>query len=292
MIRKILKWTGITVGSILLVIVVAWLVAYISVTNRRNKVYDVKLREIPIPSDSISIAAGKRVFEMKGCGGCHGFNLEGHTELDDPMIGRFSGPNLTRGKGGIGNDRTDRDWLMALRHGLNKEGKTLFIMPSYEYYKLSDEDMANVIAYIKAQPPVDSDLPKDKLGPLGIVLAALDKIPFAPAEQIDHKYVAKAEVKKEVSAAYGEYLAMSCSGCHKPTFKGGENPVPGGKLIADISATGNVGKWTHTQFINALRTGKTPEGKELKNNEMPWKMTATYTDEELTALHLYLQTMK
>ncbi|MCK7559228.1 cytochrome c [Chitinophaga sedimenti] len=292
MIRKILKWTGITLASLLVVIIAAWLVAYFNVRGRQNKVYEVNLREIAIPTDSAAVAAGKRVFEMKGCGGCHGAKLEGHTELDDPLVGRFSGPNLTRGKGGVGNDRTDADWLRALRHGINKEGKSLFIMPSYEYYKMSDEDIASVIAFIKAQPAVDSDLPRDKLGPLGIVLSALDKVPFAPAEMIDHEYVSKPVVKKEVSAAYGEYLSMSCTGCHHPDFKGGESPIPGGKFVADISASGKPGKWSHSQFIAALRTGKTPEGKELNNAEMPWKMTATYTDDELTALHLYLQTIK
>ncbi|WP_295121876.1 cytochrome c [uncultured Chitinophaga sp.] len=292
MIRKILKWTGISIASLIVVILIAWVVFYIKVTNRQNKVYNVTVHKVNIPTDSASVAAGKRVFDMKGCGGCHGANLEGHTELDDPMIGRFSGPNLTKGKGGIGADRTDLDWLRALRHGIDKEGKTLFIMPSYEYYKLSDQDLGNLIAFIKAQPAVDSDLPEDKLGPLGIVLAALDKIPIAPAEMIDHQYKPRTEVKKEVTAAYGEYLSMSCSGCHHPTFKGGESPVPGGKFVADISSTGNPGKWSDEQFITALRTGKTPEGKTLNNAEMPWKMTQNYSDDELKALHLYLNSMK
>ena len=56
---------------------------------------------------------------------------------------------------------------------------------------------------------------------------------------------------------------------------------------ADISATGHPGKWQPEGFITALRTGKTPEGKQL-SDAMPWKFL-TFTDDELKAIHLYLQ---
>jgi hypothetical protein len=40
-----------------------------------------------------------------------------------------------------------------------------------------------------------------------------------------------------------------------------------------------------------LRTGTTPEGKALKSSEMPWTMTKAYSDNELKALHLYLNSL-
>jgi hypothetical protein len=40
-----------------------------------------------------------------------------------------------------------------------------------------------------------------------------------------------------------------------------------------------------------LTTGKTPEGHALKNEDMPWKMTAQYTRTELASLYQYLQSI-
>ena len=68
--------------------------------------------------------------------------------------------------------------------------------------------------------------------------------------------------------------------------------VPGGKYVADITSTGNPGKWSHDEFIKALQTGITPEGKELNPQEMPWTITKSFTNDELTALHMYLSTLK
>ncbi|MGN6509980.1 MAG: c-type cytochrome, partial [Chitinophaga sp.] len=80
-------------------------------------------------------------------------------------------------------------------------------------------------------------------------------------------------------------------GCHHPNLKGGPNPVPGGTPARDITAAGNVGKWSLNQFMTVLRSGKTPDGRQLKNEDMPWKMTANYTDEEMQALYSYLKTL-
>jgi hypothetical protein len=116
-------------------------------------------------------------------------------------------------------------------------------------------------------------------------------LPLVPAEKVDHHYRAPAVVKQEVSAAYGKYLSISCTGCHHADLRGGENPIPGKVAVADITAKGHVGSWTSDQFITALRTGRTPEGKLLNNDDMPWQMTAQYTKEELEALYLYLKSL-
>jgi len=74
-------------------------------------------------------------------------------------------------------------------------------------------------------------------------------------------------------------------------MKGGEPVAPGYPMVADITSTGHPGKWTDEQFIKTLRTGVTPEGKVLKPEEMPWRMTKELTDLELKALHLYLNSL-
>lgn len=65
----------------------------------------------------------------------------GRVFLDEPAIGRFVASNLTRGKGGVGASYTDDDWVRAIRHGVGPDGKALLIMPSQEFFNLSDADV-------------------------------------------------------------------------------------------------------------------------------------------------------
>ena len=92
---------------------------------------------------------------------------------DDPIFGRLIASNLTAGKGGVGQTFQDIDYLRAIRHGLGPDNKPLIIMPSQHFTKLSDRDVSTLIAYIKSVPPVDNELPKTKLGPLGRVIAMM-----------------------------------------------------------------------------------------------------------------------
>jgi cytochrome c553/mono/diheme cytochrome c family protein len=289
--RKFLKWTGITAGALVALLLVAYLVAYLSTNRRIHRQYQVQVKPLNIPVDSSMLAYGGRLFVIKGCVDCHGRQLEGRVFVNDPKLGVFAGANLTKGKGGLPAGFDEKEWLMALRHGLNPEGQSLIVMPSYEYCKLSDYDVASIIAWCKAQPPVNHELPPIQVGPLGHVLTFLDKLPLVPAEKIDHQYQAPVMVKREVTPAFGQYLSVSCTGCHGHNLRGGPNPLPGGTPVADITSKGHLGKWSQAQFITALRTGKTPEGRQLKNSDMPWQITSAYTEEELSALYLYLKSL-
>ncbi|MBC9934001.1 c-type cytochrome [Chitinophaga qingshengii] len=291
MFPKMLKWAGIAILGLISLLLIVFGVFYYVYSTHVNKSYAVEVRSIPVPGDSATIAAGAHLYAIKGCGDCHGADLGGKVFLDDPAVGFFAGANLTGGQGGRPTGYTDTDWLRAMRHGLRTDNKTLLLMPSYEYAKLSDHDIAALVAFCKAQPAVDRTLPPMKTGPVGKVLAVLGKVPLFPAEKIDHGYQQPDKMPVTVTKEYGEYLSVSCTGCHNPRFTGGESPIPGGKRVSNITAAGNLGKWTAGEFITALRTGKTPEGLQLKNKDMPWSMTAQYTDEELQALFLYLKSL-
>ena len=291
MFSRILKWAGIIVLGTIVIALMAFGAFVFLFRQHVNKQYVVQVREISIPEDSASIAGGKHLYEIKGCGECHGADLRGKTFVDDPAIGRIAGTNLTYGKGGLPATFDNKAWLKALRHGLNAENKTLLLMPSEDFSRLDDHDIAAIIAFCKAQPKIDAPVVSIKMRPMGKILSVLGKIPLFPAEMIDHGQLQPARVIKGPTADYGKYLSASCTGCHKPSLTGGDNPVPGGAPVADITSTGHVGKWSKEEFITALRTGKTPEGKQLRVTDMPWTMTARYTDDELTALYLYLKTL-
>jgi mono/diheme cytochrome c family protein len=292
MLKRVFKIIGITVGVIVVIVAVFYTKVFFSTESRINTVYNVTPQEITFdPSDSALLAYGERMITTKGCNDCHGADLGGKVFVDDPALGLLVARNLTKGKGGLPEDHNTTDWVLALKHGIRKDGKPLLFMPSHEYALLSEQDMKSIIAYCSQLPKVDRELPQNNLGPVGRILTDLGKLPLLPAEMIDHNRILVKEVKAEVSVEYGKYLSIACQGCHRENMKGGDPVAPGFPPVANISSTGNPGKWTDDQFMQTLRTGTTPEGKTLKPSEMPWTMTKAYSDTELKALHLYLKSL-
>lgn len=291
MLKKILKITGIVLAAVLLVVAAFYTKVYISTENRIHKKYAVEVQKLSIKTDSATLAYGQRLITTKGCDDCHGADLGGRAFIDDPALGLIIAGNLTTGKGGLPADFGVEGWTLALKHGLTKNGVPLLFMPSHEYCHLTETDMQAIIAYCSQLPAVDREHPESSIGPVGRVLTDLGKFPLLPAEMIDHSAKLVKDIKPEVSTTYGKYLSIACQGCHRENMKGGEPVGPGFPVVADISSTGNISKWTTDQFMETLRTGKTPEGKVLNPKEMPWTMTKAYSDIELQALHQYLKSI-
>ena len=227
----------------------------------------------------------------KGCQSCHGDDLSGKVWLDDPMLGQIVTANLTKGKGGLPQDYSTNDWLRSLKHGLKRDSTPLRIMPSHEISHLAEEDMNALIAYLSQLQPIDHSLPETSIGILGYILTDLGQILMIPADSIDHTRALTKNVTREISVGFGAYLSANCSGCHRKNMKGGPPLAPGFPVVADITSTGNPGKWTEEQFINTLRTGTTPEGKELNPTEMPWVAFKNYNETEMKALYMFLKSM-
>ena len=166
-------------------------------------------------------------------------------------------------------------------------------MPSYEYAGLSDEQVAQMIAYLQTVPPVDRVAVEPVLKPVGRALFLAGQLPLLPAEMIDHTMGHVAAVPAAASAEYGAYLSTTCTGCHQPNLAGGVVPgsAPGSPLSANLTPAGNLAHWSLDEFKDALRNGVTPEGKTLDPAVMPWPIAAQMTDVEMEALWLYLASL-
>ena len=291
MLRKILKWTSIVLGSLIVLLLIGYLFIASNIANRADKTYEFAAESLNIPTDTATVKRGEHLAVIKGCTDCHGTNLSGKIMIDDPALGRLVSTNLTSGQGGLPADYSTTDWLRALRHGVSRDGKPLLFMPSHETTLLSRQDMAAIIAYCQQVPKVDNELPTNDLGPVTKVMTYLDKMPLLSVEKINHNLPMVAKIDSAEGIAQGKYLAVSCSGCHRPTFKGGDPVAPGFPPVPDLTRTGNPGKWTKEQFITTLRTGKTPSGHQIDNDNMPWKMTAQYTDKELASLYQFFHSL-
>ena len=186
-VKKVLKWVGMGLGGLLGVIVIALAVLYFIGGSRVNKLHDIQVAAISVPTDAASIEKGKHLVETRGlCQECHGENLGGQVVEEDPIFGRFAPPNLTSGKGGLGGSLSDIDYVRAIRHGVKSDGKAIFFMPSEMYNKIGDEDLGAVIAYLKNLPPIDNEVQESRAW-LGLrVFAVLDEEAVYPTTQIDH----------------------------------------------------------------------------------------------------------
>lgn len=294
--KKLLKWVGVILAALAALIVVLLAAAYFQTEARLNKVYTPPADALTIPDDAESIANGKHIFQYRGCEACHGEQLEGKVYLEDPAVGKVIAGNLTRGEGGYGASFSDADWVRAIRYGLRPDGTPLLFMPSTEFYYLSDDDLADVIAYIKSVPPVDNVQPTSSLSLTGrAVMTLVPAITFVPAELIPLADPRPVAPEAGVTAEYGAYLSISCHVCHGLTMSGGVIPgMPSDWPPAPNLTFGGgsaLPTWTEQDFINALRTGKTPLNKELRAQYMPWNSYKFMSDDELRAVWMYLQSL-
>ncbi|MDB4884330.1 MAG: cytochrome c class [Gemmatimonadetes bacterium] len=294
MTRRILIWLGYALGGAAALLVVAAIAVYVISERRAHKQYTIALKPFIIPSDSTTIARGAHLATAIGkCVQCHGEQLEGSVMFDDPALGRVAARNLTRGTGGVGRILTDADLLRAIRHAVGPDGRPLLIMPSQNFIELTDDDLAAVVAYVKSVPPVDNLLPESRLGPLGRALLVAGKLPFFPAELLDHTRASPTPIAEGGTAEYGGYLArVGCVACHGPTLAGG--PIAAGDPnwppAANLTVAGPTKSWTEENFKTLLRTGTRPDSTPV-NLAMPWKTAGRMTDEEIHAVWLYLRSI-
>lgn len=295
MIRKIFKWIGIVLGSLVGLLVLAFVVLYIIGTVKwnsiRGKEYEVPVEPITIPTDQAAIARGEHIATIRMCKDCHTENWSGQSDRVPGLI-TLSMPNLTPGAGGVGATNTDEDWVRAIRHGVGYDGRGLLLMPSRVWYYLSDEDLADLIAYLKNLPPVDNEPPKTELGLLGRVMMTLGQLPPELTEPdatvIDHGAPRPVAPQPDVTVEYGMYLARTCTLCHGPQLNG--QTIFDGSVALNLTPGGEMRGWSEEDFITTMRTGVTPNGHQLKD-VMPWKYFGQMTDDELEAVWMYLQAL-
>lgn len=289
--RKFLKWVGIILGSLVGLLVIAGVVLYVLGTAKLDKKYDVPVEALTVPTDELAVARGEHLATIFFCVRCHTENLGGDLYFDIPGMLSIPTPNLTTGAGGIGSSYTEEDWVRAVRHGVGRDGRALFIMPSKSFHYLSDADLGAIIAYIQSLPPVDNSLPERSVELLGRVMMGAGMVPPFAVDQIDHNKPIPPAPAQGVTAAYGEYLSRTCTECHGENLNGAPFGPPGQEVpTPNLTPGGELLVWSEEDFMNTMRTGITPSGHSM-NEEMPWKYFGQMTDDELKALWMHLESL-
>jgi cytochrome c553 len=296
-VKKIMKWTGLGLvwlaGFIVLILGIAFLIS----ESRFNRNYDIEKKPIEIPTDSESIEYGEHVASIRGCKACHGEDLSGEIEFQDPMFGVIANANLTGGEGSEVVGYSIQDWDRSIRHGIGPDGKPLIIMPSNKHNAMSDEDLDALLAYNQSLPPINNTMPELELAIFPRLLFIFGQIDFlVPAEIIDHTAPRPPAPERGVTVEYGAYLAGLCSLCHGEGYSGGYIPgvptVPEEPPPRNLTPGGALSGWTFEEFLSAMRTGIEPNGYQLNDDYMPYQsLFGDMTDDEWEAIWLFLQSL-
>ncbi len=81
-----------------------------------------------------------------------------------------------------------------------------------------------------------------------------------------------------------------CRVCHHADLTGGLHPLslPGEPPPPDLTPGGALSGWSEADFVRAMRSGVTPDGRRLDARYMPWPRFARMGDSELGAIWAYL----
>jgi mono/diheme cytochrome c family protein len=205
------------------------------------------------------------------------------------------GPNITAGTGGRTATFVAADWDRIVRHGVRQDGRPA-AMPSEDFQRMTDQELSDVVTYIRSRPTVDSTVPPPTFGPLGKMLVATGAFKLS-ADVIGVHDAAHAVLppETEATADFGRHLAGVCMGCHQADLGGGKivggDPSWGPAANLTPHETG-LGSWTFEDFARAMREGTRPDGAPIK---APMTMVLPYvqkmTEVELQALWMYLQSV-
>jgi mono/diheme cytochrome c family protein len=297
--KMLLKIVGALVAVLVLIAVGVYIWASVTTSRLQTQTVETHAVDFPIPfpvEPERAVERGKHMVTARyTCTACHSENFGGGTMVDAFPIGSLLGPNLTTGAGSVTADYKPSDWDRIVRHGVRKDGRPA-VMPSEDFQSMSDQELSDIVAYIRSLPPVDRTVPASTFGPLGKILVATGQMKFSASLIASHPVPHVATPPTEsVSTEFGKHLAGVCIGCHKPDFSGG--PISGGdpawpparNLTPD--ATGLQG-WTYEQFVTAMTKSQRPDGTALRE---PMTFIAPYaqnmTDVERQALWAYLQSL-
>ena len=242
-----------------------------------------------------SIERGRYVFMSRGCTECHGTNGAGKTFVDDGKGMKVHAPNITPGEGHVVATYRDEDWTRTIRHGVKPDGRPAIVMPSEDYARMSDDDLAALVAFLKQMPSLPGERATVQFPPPVMAMYAFGLLRDA-AEKIDHTLPPPAAAPDAPTASHGAYLANACIGCHGPGLSGGRIPgaPPDWPAAANLTpGDGSAMKRyaSAEQFAAMLRSGKRPDGSAV-SPVMPFTALKEFNDVDAKALYLHLTSLE
>ncbi|MDX1579914.1 MAG: c-type cytochrome, partial [Gemmatimonadota bacterium] len=189
---------------------------------------------------------------------------------------------------GIG-EWTDEELAHAIRRGIGRDGRRLHPLMYYNSFRhLSDADVEAVIAYLRSLEPVRNPLPDTKLPE-----DERERLEAAAPTELD-----PVDLSSPDPLERGRALVTlgDCRGCHTawsgprgPLYAGG-NRIQRGERVAyssNITPHPTGMPYGPDAFVTVMRSGKGGTLSPL----MPWIVFRQLSDEDLRAMHAFLQTV-
>lgn len=261
--------------------------------QRAARHIDITVAPVALRSDAAAVARGSYLYGSRGCADCHGTNAGGATLVDDGKGLKLAGPNLTAGNPEMASYQPV-DWVRSIRHGVGTDGRPLRLMPSEDYNRLTDQDLASIVAYVRHLAPVTGQERGTVQLPLpGRVMYGLGGIPEA-VTKINHSLPPSQPVAEAVSPEHGQYVAQMCVGCHGERLLGGKiagGPPdwPAAARLAPGAGSAMPAYKDADAFVAMMRSGKRPNGSDIA--VMPFGSLKTMNETDLRALYVYLKQM-
>jgi len=311
--RNLIAW-GLGVLVILALVLAAWAL----MPTRTRAIAPAALPAPGTAELQRLVDAGGYVATASDCIACHtapgGSPFAGGLPLASP-IGRIYSTNISPDpEVGIGRYTLD-DFDRAVRHGIARDGRTLYpAMPYPSYARLSDEDTKALYAFFMhgvtavPDPNRDTDIawPLSMRWPL-----AIWRKTFAASREHPPRFDAQ-DYGGDITVARGAYLVQSaghCGACHTPRAvtlqeqaldEGSPLFLAGGALIdgwlasnlRGDSASG-LGRWRVDDIVATLKTGRNRNHAVVGGamQDVVVHSTQHLRDADLTAIATYLKTL-
>ena len=252
------------------------------------------LLPVPYRDDAAGVERGRYLYVSRGCGDCHGLDGAGREVINDGQGMRVQAPNITRGRSSVVAAYSALDWTRTIRHGVKPGGRPVIIMPSEDYNRLTDADLASLVAYVRQLPPVAGADARIEF-PLPVKVAYAVGALRDAAEKIDHRVPPAQPVPEGVTAEHGAYVANACIGCHGAGLTGGQigGAPPDWPAAANLTpgAEGVMARYADGAAMAAMfRSGKRPDGSPV-SRVMPFQALGAMSDTDIQALFLHLKTL-
>ena len=322
MARRLLWAAGIVVA--VLVVAVIGVAAYVAVTWDRLYEAPEPVEEVTISTDPAVLARGEYlVYGPAHCVQFHGPTMDSlerlsrgeHIQLSGGLplvigpLGTLYAKNLTPDpETGIGR-YSDSQIARMMRWAIRPDGRAT-LEPLMPFSNLSEDDLAAVISYLRAQPSVRNAVPESEWTTMGKVIKSFVSV-MKPRTAINPPKTAPAQAP---TRERGEYLARyvtNCVGCHTPRdpntfattgpdFSGGFEmepaPLPGVDPTVwyrtpNITPTAGsaLTKFPDREtFIARFQRG----GRQYAGSPMPWEAFARMTTEDIAALYEFLHSLE
>ena len=278
--KKILQWMGFVVAGLAGIALLG--IAYVYFASERELARHFQASDgtaLVIPKDVVAVAEGERIARLAGCLHCHGEKLNGGLVEDIPNLVRLVAPNISVRL----PEYSDAQLATLLRKGVKADGSSVLFMPSEMYRHLGDEDLAQLIAYLRTVPATAEGVQeKTEVRIIGRTLIAMGEFKTsALAIQTLPAAFNTFDAKDPVS--HGRYLTMSfCSECHGQNLEGFA-PINAPPLTV-------VKGYSAEQFARLMHDGVALGDRRTKLMSPTSQVRfSQFTPDEVAAVYAYLR---